>query len=226
MAKKKGPARKKKAAGKSPEKKASNLDSKNISLIFALLILILLWASVLHHDISVDKQEMPSDLEEDVKDVEYVEPEPEAPEEAVLEEPPAEVPEQVEPSEVRIKTLRTGFDQDNVVMNTDTLVYWQNTDDRVHKVACYYNKKRVFLGNQMKPGEEFSYRFMNPGKYLCRDAVFGYWGNITVKGEPVLSGYTTNPLSGIIPRPIETSMLGMLIVLFTVHIYNLWFRKT
>lgn len=97
-------------------------------------------------------------------------------------EQPVEEPQQVK-KELMIDMFRTTFGNDNIVILPETIVSWKNSDDRIHLVACYVDGVRIFKGQQLKPGDTDSYRFIQQGDYRCMDVVFGYWSNISVSAE-------------------------------------------
>lgn len=85
--------------------------------------------------------------------------------------------------ELMIDMFRTAFSNDNIVISQDTIISWKNSDDRVHQVACYVDRVRIFKSQQLKPGDTDSYRFIQQGDYQCMDVVFGYWSNIIVSAD-------------------------------------------
>ena len=202
-----------------------NMELKAIIFIFVTAICLLFVASCVHEKIEGQAAEEagPEEgiLEEPIAESELVTPE----EEPEIESQPTEIREEyLAGPEMIINTLRTGFDKNNVITH-QTLVYWKNTDDRPHKIACYLEGEKVFLSPQLKEGQIFSYRFIRSGDYSCRDVVFGYWGNVTIVNEattPTGFAVFSQAISYSFNNPIEIGMLMIIIVLFTIHGVQLW----
>ena len=122
--------------------------------------------------------------------------------------------------ELIIDMLRTAFSNENIVISQDTIISWKNSDDRVHQVACYVDKERIFKSQQLKPGDTDSYRFIQPGDYRCIDVVFGYWSYISVSadnnkitGNFILSGGYSPNLINSAKVGIAASIIALFILL-------------
>jgi len=193
------------------------MDIKYIIPIFLVCISLLIIASCVEEKIdgtpapekAVEEAQV-IEPEEDIEDIEFI--------------PPEYTEEPLAVQKVSINHFRNSFDKDEVTAAPETIVTWVNTDDRPHKIACYAEKKLVFLSPQYKPGESFSYIFTKPGSYRCRDVVFGYWGNINIITEETPTGFAvvSDVVDYSIDNPIEISMVLIIIVLFSIHGVQLW----
>jgi plastocyanin len=137
---------------------------------------------------------------------------------AVEEEAPADV------KKVMIDLERNYFTPKNIVVEPMTEVTFENVDDRRHRIACYYEKQRMYYGDILDPGDSFSYVFEKVGKYRCRDAVFGYWLDLEVVSESeavVQLGAGSAFVNFIRHNFIQSLMVITLVAIFSAHYYDL-----
>ncbi len=191
------------------------MDIKYIIPIFLVCISLLIIASC------VEEKMDGTPAQEEAEEEQVIEPEAEEETEFIS---PEYTEEPLAVQKVSINHFRNSFDKDEVTTAPETIVTWVNTDDRPHKIACYAEKKLVFLSPQYKPGESFSYIFTEPGSYRCRDVVFGYWGNINIIAEKTPTGFVvvSDVVDYSIDNPIEIGMVLIIIVLFSIHGVQLW----
>jgi|TARA_B100001971_G_scaffold132295_1_gene122120 plastocyanin len=141
-----------------------------------------------------------------------------APVDVFVEEEIKEPVKKTEPSEKRISIKRHSLEPSDIKIEERTIVNWVNEDTRLHKIVCYINSRRIFVGDRLNNGDVSAYNFKDAGEYLCLDAVFGSRMTVTVKPTSLfkITGGTVRAL------PTENIVLtGLLafVLLFTIAIY-------
>jgi plastocyanin len=181
-----------------------------IILLFVLVIIaIMITPMFIDDDIYIESagEEVVIEPEDMVEIIIDQEPEPE----------PEVVP--IEPAEEKIIVERFSFAPDIITIEEGTTIRWISEDSRRHKVVCYINSRRIFVGDELyTAGEEVEFRFKDSGEYLCLDSVFGSRMNIIVK--PIsLSRLTGSSIRDLPTQKVIITGLLMFVVMLTLSIY-------
>ncbi len=154
------------------------------------------------------------------------------------EQNPAQVPEQEQPTDIApvvespaliadlepkteppakktVTLSREGFDPELVsIMKAEPLT-WKVTGIDFGKIACYKTvngrqENRLFTSERVYGGETFTYTFIEPGEYLCIDAVYGSRSAVLVSAISPMMAITGNVVMDVGSKSTNIALLTII----------------
>lgn len=199
-----------------------------IAIVGSLLVIVFL--ATLLINLNNEKKQLENVIVEKPSSIEYEKPSP--PRQVTVVEPPAVeepvVNQEAEPenlglsNEVVIKIHDGIFDPAEITIPVDTEVTWINDDFvdgrpmRAHRVA---EKRRVFYGERIEPGQSYSFTFTEAGEYEYFDVMFRAMQGVvivqsdlsTITGNVVFGNNNVNPrLGGVSFMLLLSVILGII----------------
>jgi len=189
--------------------------------IILIILLIVVIGSLSMYYAPKEKTKIIEQPKETITEPEEPTQETNEPEEIFLEEPELLV---VEEQSKIIKVTQEGFIPQDLTINTEQEVTWQNIGVNSFMIACYKNGVRTSLGERIWDEQgSYTHKFEQRGEYLCIDSIYGLRGTITVNAVNLITGNVV--ALGDVAVTQATGLIALIVIIGVMLGLSFYFHK-